>query len=83
MATTASTASTLLDRRKYVSPLQKLHKKHLKDIEEAEKGENMRLAKQIPYRTAEEHFVTMISRKDFRNRGGIVHRDFCFQNYLS
>ena len=42
----------------------------------------MRLAEKMPYRTDEKHFGTMIPKRDFRGRGTIVFRDYCYRNQL-
>ena len=42
----------------------------------------MRLVNQLPYRTNEKHFVSMQPKRDFRNRGTIIFRGYCYRNQL-
>jgi hypothetical protein len=60
-----------------------LHDQHLRDVHDAEEGKDLRLVKQIPYRTDQKFFSPMLPRRDFRERGTVVFREYSYQNYLN
>ena len=70
----------LLEVDSYISPLELLQRKHHADVQEAAQGSDKRLLKQMPYRTDQRFFASMRPRRDFKERGTIVFREYSYQN---